>query len=291
VVAHPLHTGWPLTSPFEKIMNAIVRCSSCGREVPRSPSDSRALQCPACGAPVSASDGDAGGIARGIPPSSSLTALKIWLSILLLGLAAYGGVTLWRIYARQDNVPPVVVQQADFPVGEFELTERSGRPFNSKELLGQIWVVSFFFGSCPSECPMLNNRIADLIAGELADEPVKFVSISVDPKIDTPQRLTAYADVYLQPRKIDPGRWLFLTQAQGSDEVVGAISQGSFHVPFARATHWMKLILVDQQGYVRGNFSNADPVDLKRLKKKIQELHQRPPAAKEAAKEAEPLRQ
>ena len=272
-------------------MSVTVRCSSCGREVPRPAPDSGALRCPACGTAVSPSDGNTGVIAQGRPPSSSLTALKIWLSVLLLGLAAYGGVTLWRIYARQhqENRPPVMVEQADFPVGEFELTERSGRPFHSQELLGQIWVASFFFGSCPGECPMLNNRIADLLAGDLADEPVKFVSISVDPKIDTPQRLAEYADVYIRPRKLDPGRWLFLTQAQGSDEVVGAICQGSFHVPFARASHWMKLVLVDQQGYVRGNFSNADPVDLKRLKKKIQELRQqpRPPKAAETHIRAE----
>src|SRR5437773_1019074 len=128
-----------------------------------------------------------------------------------------------RLYDRQnqDRSPPIVAEQLNFPVGEFELTERSGRKFNSKELLGEIWVASFFFGSCPSQCPMMNNQIADQIAGDLASEPVKFVSISVDPKVDSPRRLAEYAELYTKPRRIDPQRWLFLTQAQGSGAVVG----------------------------------------------------------------------
>src|SRR5262249_57999403 len=98
-------------------------------------------------------------VARGAASPPRLTALKIWLSILLLGLAVYGGVTLWRVYGKiKEEKHAVQLVELNFPVGEFELTERSGRTFNSKELLGQIWVASFFFGSCPTgDCPRLNN--------------------------------------------------------------------------------------------------------------------------------------
>jgi cytochrome oxidase Cu insertion factor (SCO1/SenC/PrrC family) len=202
--------------------------------------------------------------------------------VLLLGLAAYVGLTLWRAYDRRYQETPsnLVLEQAGFEVGEFELTERSGRTFKASELLGQIWVASFFFSACPNgQCPMLNHAIADQLAGDLADEPVTFVSITVDPANDTPEKLRGYADVYLTPRKLDPQRWLFLTQAQGSEEVIGAICQSRFRVSYAKAAHSMKLALVDQQGVVRGYYSSADPVDLKRLKRKIQELKQQPAKA------------
>ncbi len=217
--------------------------------------------------------------------SPRLTALKIWLSVLLLGLAAYGGLTLWRIYSAKepDNHSEVLLDRLNLPVGEFELTERSGRTFNSKELLGQIWVVSFFYADCPGACTILNHRIGDLIAGDFAKEPVKFVSISVDPKKDSPHRLVSYAETYVKPRKIDPERWLFLTQAEGSEEMLGAICQSRFGLPFARAAHSEKLVLVDQQGTVRGYYIAGDESEIKRLKRKIEELHAHPPAAKDAA--------
>ena len=110
-----------------------------------------------------------------------------------------------------------------------------------------------------------------------AEEPIKVVSITVDPVRDTPQRLRSYAETFIERRKIDPQRWLFVTHAQGSEQAIGAICQGSFRVAFARAAHSEKLVLVDQQGIVRGYFSPADALDVKRLKRKIQELRQQPP--------------
>jgi cytochrome oxidase Cu insertion factor (SCO1/SenC/PrrC family) len=157
-------------------------------------------------------------------------------------------------------------------VGEFELTERSGQPFRSKDMLGQVWIASFFFSECPFQCKILNQNIADLLAGELAPEPVKVVSITVDPKKDTPERLVGYAEGFTQRQKIDPERWLFVTHAQGSEAVVGAICKSRFRVPFAQALHTEKLLLIDQQGLVRGYYNAGDAADTKRLKRKIGEL-------------------
>jgi protein SCO1/2 len=212
-----------------------------------------------------------------------LTALKLWLSLLLLGLAAYGGWTFWRIYAAKppDNHSETVLNRLNLPVGEFVLTERSGRLFNSQELLGQIWVVSFFYADCPTACPMMNHRIGDLMTRELAEEPVTFVSISVEPRKDSPRRLASYAETYTKPRKIEPQRWLFLTQADGNEELLGAICQSSFGLMYGKAAHSEKLVLVDQQGTVRGYYDVSDDIDIKRLKKKIDELRRNPPAAKD----------
>jgi cytochrome oxidase Cu insertion factor (SCO1/SenC/PrrC family) len=266
-------------------MVSTVRCSSCGHEVAAPQEASPAIACPACGqalAPAQATSGVASPAHPARRPNRSM-AVKVWVSVLLLALAAYGGVTLWRIYDRRYRETPsnMAVERAGFNVGDFELTERSGRTFHSRELAGQIWVASFFFRACPNgQCPRLNHAIGDLLEGDLANEPVKFVSITVDPANDTPDMLAAYADLFIKPRGIDQDRWLFLTQAQGSDEVIGAICQSRFRVSYAKAAHWAKVILVDQQGTVRGHYSSDDPVDLKRLQRKIQELRQQPPAEK-----------
>jgi len=270
-------------------MGDLIQCPSCGAAAPAEAS-SGARRCPACDAaiagPVLEQKAATQPAASG--GASSLTAVKIWLSVLLLAVAAYGGWTMWRWYSlsrRPDNHSEVLLEEVDFSVGRFELTERSGRKFNSGELAGQIWVASFFFASCPGPCAILNGQIAEL-ASEMADEPVTFVSITVDPENDTPQKLGAYAESYIKRANIDPERWLFLTHAHGSEEVIGAICQSRFRVPFAKADHWMKLILVDQQGRVRGHYSATDTTELNRLKRKIQDLRKNPPAAKESEENA-----
>lgn len=265
------------------------RCASCGAETALAPHSDCCSACAASGRSGANASVSHAPIGTDSPVRGSV-ALRVWASVFLLALAAYGGLTLWRMYdaSRRPYVnQPVYVEETGFQVADFTLTERSGRPFHSQELAGQIWVASFFYAGCPGQCVMLNQAIADQLGGDLAKEPtptqpVKFVSISVDPQNDTPERLSEYADRYLQSRKIDAGRWLFLTDPRGSREVIGAVSQASFKVPFSMLDHSSKLILVDQQGMVRGYYAATNPEDLKRLRKQIRELHEKPPTADSA---------
>src|SRR5215471_19542483 len=72
----------------------------------------------------------------------------------------------------------------DFPVGEFALTERSGKPVTDKDLRGKVWIGSFVFTRCTGPCPAVTNTMARLQA-ELKDEmkagTVKLVTFTVDP--------------------------------------------------------------------------------------------------------------
>ena len=75
-------------------------------------------------------------------------------------------------------------------------------------IAGHVVVLHTFFASCQGTCPVmtgtlvhLQKRFADRLGG-----PLRFVSITVDPQNDTPQRLREHA-ARVQAR---PG-WLFLT--------------------------------------------------------------------------------
>lgn len=72
----------------------------------------------------------------------------------------------------------------------------------------RIVVISFIFTSCKDLCPINTARLA-LVAGKLRDrmgEDIAFVSISVDPENDTPERLKAFAGSFYD----GPG-WTFVT--------------------------------------------------------------------------------
>ncbi len=81
----------------------------------------------------------------------------------------------------------------------------------------KITVISFIYTSCRDLCPMVTARLAQLEdkLGELMGQDVFFVSISVDPENDTPQKLKEYAEAF----QAGPG-WTFIT---GKPEIIKAI--------------------------------------------------------------------
>jgi cytochrome oxidase Cu insertion factor (SCO1/SenC/PrrC family) len=143
-------------------------------------------------------------------------------------------------------------------------------------LAGKVWVASFVFSRCCTDCPQVSAGMARL-QGELAgQEGVVLVSFSVDPEYDTPERLQEYAARW----GADGQRWLFLT---GTEEVIYPLLEKSFHVGVQQntgsartqgneVTHSSKLVVVDQRGRIRGYYSGipADGADdIPRVKEKV----------------------
>ena len=144
-----------------------------------------------------------------------------------------------RNYSRYDGKEEVLVW-------DFELTERSGRLFKSRELEGSIWVSSFFFASCPSSCRQQNLGVKQLHAS-WAEKGITFVCISCDPERDTPSRLREYAVDFTT----DSEHWLFLT---GHLDYIRRIGAERFQLPVMKQTHADRLVVVDKWGNPRGSF-------------------------------------
>ncbi len=147
---------------------------------------------------------------------------------------------------------------------EFTLTERSGREVTSQSLLGQPYVVSFFFSTCPSVCVMQNQKVQQL-QNEFTGQPVRFVAISVDPTVDTPERLSEYAERY----KADKDQWLFLT---GDLLLIRRIGGEMFRVAVSEKFHTEKFILVDAKGKVAGYYSWTEERQFEKLKADIKKM-------------------
>lgn len=189
-------------------------------------------------------------------------------------LTAVGGVMLalaalfaWRLDGRRDfsaePSPRQKVAAEDRRVGWFSLTERSGRVVTLDDLRGKVWVASFFFSNCPGVCIKLNQTIEQL-QSELNGD-VRFVSITVDPDNDTPNRLAEYAARF----HADPERWLFLT---GPMEQIKHLAEASFQVAAAPAVHSDRLIVVDRTGRVRGSYRGSEETQVNALKRRLTEL-------------------
>ena len=86
------------------------------------------------------------------------------------------------------------------------LTERSGKQVGTEDLAGQPFIAGFFFSTCPGVCPRQNAKVKEL-QDEFTGQAVRFLSISCDPEVDTPEVLVDYANAF----DADPEQWLFLT--------------------------------------------------------------------------------
>lgn len=171
---------------------------------------------------------------------------------------------------RQPPPPPL------FDLPDFELTDAHGRPFSAERLGGRVWVVDFFFTSCPTYCPLLTERMKTLRETLREErERVGFLSISVDPGHDTPERLRAYAkkhDLKLDDEARPP--WHLLTGATG--KVAEVVVRG-FRLPMGaprpkdaqqqvyEILHARHFVLVDGQRRVRG-FYRTDEEGLAKLR-------------------------
>ena len=149
-------------------------------------------------------------------------------------------------------------------LSRFELIERNGELVKSEQLLGQPYVVSFFFSTCPSICVQQNQKLKELQEA-FKGEGVRFVAISVDPETDTPEVLTEYAARF----GADAEQWLFMT---GDLTYIRRIGGEIFKQPVNKQFHTERFVLVDPEGKIEGFYNWPDKPQFKKLQEKIREM-------------------
>ncbi len=151
---------------------------------------------------------------------------------------------------------------AAYPLGDFELVERSGRAVSARELANRVCIASFIFTRCPLSCPRITRIMKD-VEDRLGGTNVLLLSLSVNPEHDTPAVLTEYAHRYAA----SADRWWFLT---GPKETIYDLVRERFKLPLLEGgpsestadreaiTHSDRLALLDR-GQVVGLFDSSDP--------------------------------
>lgn len=136
-------------------------------------------------------------------------------------------------------------------VPDFQFVNQDGDSISNKDYLGKIYIVEFFFTTCPSICPIMNQNLVS-VEKELGDyKDFGIVSISIDPMHDTPGVLKQYAENY----GINNPNWNFLT---GEREKIYDLANRGFGI-FANEdetvpggfAHSGMFALVDREGYIR----------------------------------------
>jgi protein SCO1/2 len=152
---------------------------------------------------------------------------------------------------------------------EFALVDQNEQAFTRDTMEGDIWVSAFVFTHCKSTCPRLTAHMKGLQT-RVSDVPsANFVSVSVDPRNDTPEVIKTY----MTKNALDERNWRFVT---GDEEAIRHVVAEGFKVPIGddesrvagsdEIMHSNSFVLVDDKAQVRGYYrANNDGIaDLER---------------------------
>jgi len=136
-------------------------------------------------------------------------------------------------------------------VPDFKFVNQDEDTISNKDYLGKVYVVEFFFTTCPSICPIMSENLVEIQNKLKGNKNFGIVSISIDPEHDTPLVLKEYAEEH----KVTNPNWNFLT---GDRKVIydmanlgfGIFADEDETVPGGFA-HSGLFALIDKEGYVR----------------------------------------
>ena len=141
-------------------------------------------------------------------------------------------------------------------VPDFIFKNQDNLLISNEDFLGKVFVVEFFFTSCPSICIEMNKnmKILDELYGDRDDFGI--ASFTIDPENDTPTTLKKYSELI----EVKSKNWHFLT---GDKEDIYELSNKGFNI-FSSINeaveggfeHQGFFALIDKDGYIRSRVND-----------------------------------
>lgn len=134
---------------------------------------------------------------------------------------------------------------------EFNFTDQNNQSISNIDYEGKVFVVEFFFTTCPTICPLMNKNMLTLEQEYGNRNDFGIASFTINPSIDSPMVLKKYAEDY----GVTSLNWHFLT---GDRQVLHKMANKGLNI-FAGINpkvaggfeHQGFFALVDKNGYLR----------------------------------------
>lgn len=185
--------------------------------------------------------------------------------LLSLALLLAGGVTLGAATDRfqaftSEAARRLAVRRQPVPIAPVALQLQSGARTDFTAFRGKWLLVDFVYTRCPTYCLALGGEFAQLqdrLAGPIAQGKVQLLSISFDPRHDTPQQL---AD-YLRRSRAREAGWLAARplEARGLEQLEQSFGITVITDAAGGYTHNAAVHLVDPRGRLVEIFDLGDP--------------------------------
>ena len=158
----------------------------------------------------------------------------------------------------------------------FKFVNQYGDSISNKTLNGNIYVVDFFFTTCPSICPVMHRNMLKVYEMFKSTGNFKIISHTIDPKHDSVPVLKKYADKL----GITGNTWWFF---QGKKEDIYTIAAKNYLVAVKQDgsaaggyIHAGYFVLIDKQKRIRGSYDGTDPKQVDQLIDDIKTLQAEP---------------
>ena len=150
-------------------------------------------------------------------------------------------------------------------VKDFNLINQNGIKVSSKDYENKIYVVDFFFTTCPSICPIMTNNMLLIQEEFIQNNDIMLLSMSVTPEIDNVEVLKKYA---IEKGVID-SKWNITT---GSKKHIYELARKSYFAVLDQGDgglqdfiHTPNFILVDTKKQIRGIYDGTIENEISRL--------------------------
>ncbi len=134
---------------------------------------------------------------------------------------------------------------------DFSLVNQDGKTISQKDYEGKVYVLEFFFSTCPTICPKMNANMLELEKTFFGNASFGIASITINPEHDTPRVLKEHAQVL----GVKSSNWHFLT---GESDYIMNIANKGFNLYAGQNKnvaggfeHSGFFALIDKQGNIR----------------------------------------
>lgn len=157
-----------------------------------------------------------------------------------------------------------VIGQEDHKISKFSFINQNNEVVINDSLNGNIYIANFFFTSCPTICPVMTKNMA-YVQSKLSVYPsIKFLSHTVDPLNDTPERMLNYVNnLKAKNVNISLSNWDFVT---GDKDELYEIAKSYFvnvsmdSLAPGGFLHSEYFVLIDKEGRVRSGIDQNNNV-------------------------------
>ena len=163
--------------------------------------------------------------------------------------------------SEDENLAYITIDGKKRKVPDFSFTNQNGETITNKDYEGKVYVVEFFFSTCPTICPIMNKNMVEIQRKFYGKDDFGIASFSIDPINDTVEALKAYAEKI----GVKHPNWHMMTG--NLDDILKLSNKGfSLYVKQEEAApggfeHSGFFALVDKEGYLRSRQdANGNPI-------------------------------
>ncbi|WP_339756307.1 SCO family protein [Algoriphagus aquimarinus] len=174
-------------------------------------------------------------------------------------------------YQEATFTPEWYSSAADLPenyhrIPEFSFQNQQGLTISDKDMEGKIYVVDFFFTTCPGICPKMTGNMSLVQEAFKDDNQVQLLSHSVTPDFDDVSVLNEYA----KEHGVEAGKWHLLT---GDRDQIYEMARNQYFVEEDLGLlknpdeflHTENFILIDTNRHIRGIYNGLNKTSVSQL--------------------------